>query len=231
MSDSRSHLMMEDVAIKIHQAILDHKLAPGMKLGEENLAQLYGVSRTTIRIALQKLEAQGLVTLYPNRGAWVSLPSRKEIEELFHNRRLIEMGIVAELCRLPADQSLALLRQHTEQEQAAAARGDYQALLPLLGEFHIKLAQAVNNPPLFDWFSKLLNQTSLFVATLGESHPDTCRGNEHGELLDLIEAGKMEQAVDNISRHLLEIEQVICQSADRHRQDDHLRRHFLAPGK
>ena len=62
----------------IHQrvltAIVEHRLPPGTKLGEERLAKVFGVSRTQIRQVLERLSHDSIVTVLPNRGAFVSSP-------------------------------------------------------------------------------------------------------------------------------------------------------------
>ncbi|MFC6668699.1 GntR family transcriptional regulator [Marinobacterium aestuariivivens] len=228
MPKATSGVMMERVASQIHQAIVEHRFAPGMKLGEADLAKLYGVSRTTVRSALQLLAGTGVVTLYPNRGAWVSLPNRQEIEALFNARRLVEMGVVAELCKRASPQLLAPLRAHTAREKQAADEENYAQLIKLLGEFHLKLAQSVDNQALMAWFNNLTERTSLFVATLGGDRPKTCRGNEHDALLDLIEARDLDAALDNISSHLLEIQEATCAQADRMQGDYHPLKSLMA---
>ena len=63
---------------EIHERILDaiheRRLLPGTQLVEEKLASIFGVSRTQIRQAITRLAHDGIVTVYPNRGAFVSQP-------------------------------------------------------------------------------------------------------------------------------------------------------------
>lgn len=99
-----------------------------MKLGEASLAQLFNVSRTSVRAALKQLEADGLVTTEPNKGASVSLPSDEEIRSLFETRRLIEIGIVSELCRRRDTAVTQDLRDHLLLEDQAHRSGDHERL-------------------------------------------------------------------------------------------------------
>ena len=99
MTDKKPETTVDRVYQGVYEAICKRSLRPGMKLGEASLAELFNVSRTSVRAALKQLEADGLVTTEPNKGASVSLPSNEELRSLFETRRLIEIGIVTELCR------------------------------------------------------------------------------------------------------------------------------------
>ena len=67
----------------IFEAILEQRLAPGTKLSEEALGEIFGVSRTIIRRALARLAHGGVVLLRPNRGAVVASPSIEEARQVF----------------------------------------------------------------------------------------------------------------------------------------------------
>ena len=92
MAEKKLETTVDRVYQGVYEAISKRTLRPGMKLGESSLAELFNVSRTSVRAALKQLEADGLVTTEPNKGASVSLPSDEEIRSLFETRRLIEIG-------------------------------------------------------------------------------------------------------------------------------------------
>jgi len=210
----------------IYQAIRARALRPGMKLGEASLAELFNVSRTSVRTALKQLEADGLVSTQPNKGAWVSLPSDSEIRALFEARRLIEMGIVSELCRRGDPLLLQELREHVQQEGEASG-SDYGAFVQLLSEFHLKLAKALNNPVLLRDFRKLIERASLYAATFDDARQEVCRGNEHAQLLDYIEAGNQAAAIELTCSHLISIEQAIVKAAETLKDNYHPLRHLI----
>ena len=89
---------------RVVSAILDHRLPPGTKLGEDKLAGAFGVSRTRIRPVLMRLANEQVVTLVPNRGATVAQPTEQEAREVFEVRRLIEPTLV-ELFIAKADEA------------------------------------------------------------------------------------------------------------------------------
>src|SRR2546430_16415048 len=74
-------------------AILDHRLAPGTRLGERELSELLGASRGAVRAALSRLGHSLLVELRPNRAAIIANPSAAETRDVFEARRAIESAV------------------------------------------------------------------------------------------------------------------------------------------
>lgn len=81
---------------ELKRLILEGRLAPGEKINEAELAQALGISRTPIREALNRLAKEGLVNIFPQRGAFVVEFSAKDVEELFLIREKLE-GLAAYL--------------------------------------------------------------------------------------------------------------------------------------
>ncbi|ERI49918.1 GntR family transcriptional regulator [Pseudomonas sp. EGD-AK9] len=227
MTDKKLETMVDRVYQGVYQAISKRSLRPGMKLGEASLAGLFGVSRTSVRAALKQLEADGLVSSEPNKGCWVSLPSDEEIRSLFETRRLIEIGIVTELCRRRDAAAMRNLREHLLLEEAARREHDHERLIHLLGEFHIKLAMALHNPVLLDWFRKLISRASLYAAALDDERHDACRDDEHLRLIEFIEAGNQNAAIELTCFHLAAIQNAILESADKLKTGYHPLKHLI----
>ena len=104
-SDSRKTSQNDHIYEEMLDAILEQRLAPGTKLSEDTLGEIFGVSRTVIRTVLQRLSHERIVRIQPNRGAFVSEPSPEEAREVLQARRLIEEGIIRATVRKqsPAD--------------------------------------------------------------------------------------------------------------------------------
>ena len=103
-----------DVYSRLRDAIVSLRLAPGMKLPEDELASIYSVSRTAIRSALQALAHDRLVRLEPNRGAFVAHPSKQEAREIFDARMLIEPRVAALAAAAARRADIVRLRRHLE---------------------------------------------------------------------------------------------------------------------
>jgi DNA-binding GntR family transcriptional regulator len=124
------------IAARVVEAILAQKLAPGERLGEQQLAETFGVSRTMVREALMQLQARGFVEVQSRRGWYVVEPSAEEARDAFAARRIIEAGILAESGR-PLSKVIRKLREHIADEKRAIAGADAATRAFLLADFHV----------------------------------------------------------------------------------------------
>lgn len=95
----------------IREAILQGVYKPGERLNQDAIAEALGVSRMPVRASLRQLEAEGLVRIYPHRGATVSVLQRAEIAEIYELRALIECHLLKLAVANLTDESLADLEQ------------------------------------------------------------------------------------------------------------------------
>jgi DNA-binding GntR family transcriptional regulator len=187
-------------------AVMSHRLPPGTRLGEADFCELYQVSRTTVRKALQRLAHDHIIELRPNRGAVVASPSPREARDVFAARRALEREIVPLVARNATPASLRAIRAAIEAEEQARRSGDRAGWIRLGGEFHLLLAELSGNAVLHRFTSELVSRCSLIIALYETPGAPMCGNDEHGDLVALIEAGEIAQAVDLIEHHLLEIE-------------------------
>jgi DNA-binding GntR family transcriptional regulator len=123
------------------RAIVEHRLAPGVKLVEQKLADHFGVSRTLVRQALYQLETQRLIVLEPARGAFVASPSIEEASQVFEVRRMLEAQMTRHFAQQATPEQIQALKDHVAQERAAVASGDAPGRIELLGDFHVRMAE------------------------------------------------------------------------------------------
>ena len=199
----------EDVIYeRILAAIFDHRLTPGTKLGEGRLASIFGVSRARIRMVLPRLAHDGLVTLEPNRGAFVTKPTVTEARDVFEARRLIEPGMVAQLMqRRDLPMLVERLRRHAALEAKARADGDTRAIVRLSGEFHTLLAEMAGNALLAKIMRELASLTCLIISLYDRPTVPACLGEEHARIVDGIAAGDAEGTATLMRHHLEHVEQ------------------------
>jgi DNA-binding GntR family transcriptional regulator len=88
--------LADEIAYRLQASILDGEYPPGTRLNQDELCARFGVSRTPVREALRKLQAQNLVELVPNKGATVRVPTREELNEVYEIRAELE-GFATEL--------------------------------------------------------------------------------------------------------------------------------------
>lgn len=193
---------------RILAAILEHRLAPGTKLGEDRLAGIFGVSRARVRRVLPRLAHEGVVRLEPNRGAFVTQPTVNEARDVFEARRLIEPGIVERLVqRGDLRPILVRLKQHVAAERRARAANDSRSIVRLSGEFHILLAEMAGNALLAKTMRELASLTCLIIALYDKPSVPACLGEEHGELVEALAAGDAPRAMKLMIHHLNHVEE------------------------
>ena len=194
----------------IHQrvltAIVEHRLPPGTKLGEERLAKVFGVSRTQIRQVIERLSHDSIVTVQPNRGAFVSSPTVEEAREVFAARRLIEPDLIRQAIRRAGPAEIRRLRDHVKSESDARAANDKRAVVRLSGEFHQLIADIAGNRFLAKTMRELEALTCLVIILYDAPNMPACPYHEHSDLVDAAEARDEARAASFMVEHLRHVE-------------------------
>jgi DNA-binding GntR family transcriptional regulator len=135
--------LYEQVAERLRSRILSHTLSPGSWIDEQWLCGEYGISRTPLREALKVLATEGLVTMKPRRGAYVTEMSERDVIEVYHLLSLLESDAAGEVARHASDGDLAdLAKLHTELEDAVRDRERFFALNEA---FHLRILAIAGN--------------------------------------------------------------------------------------
>lgn len=201
-------------------AIVEHRLAPGTRLREERLAELFAVSRTQVRPVLQRLEHEALVERQPRRGAMVSAPSREATKQIFAARRLVEPFLVQAVCAHCDRTAMRRLERIVKDESRARDANDRRAMVRLSGDFHRELAALAGNEPLAKLMIGLTVRTCLAILANRASIGSTCREDEHERILAAIAAGDGAAASRLMVQHLQHIERSLDEPAPPLPDDD-----------
>lgn len=187
-------------------AIVERRLMPGTKLVEQQIADIFKVSRTVVRQALNQLSRDRLVQLEPARGAFVRQPSVQEAREVFEVRAMLESAMVRELCARITEAQLAELRDHLAAEVAAVTRSDVSGRTRLLADFHVILAQMLGNATLAELLGDLLSRSQLISLMYQSSHSAEHSQAEHVAIVDALARRDAEAAVALMTDHLGNVE-------------------------
>ncbi|MDY0881479.1 GntR family transcriptional regulator [Dongia soli] len=190
----------EQIAATICEAILGHRLKPGAKLGERDLADIFQVSRIVIRQALIRLAEDGLVTVERNRGAFVAKPSLAEAIEVFETLTMVEQGVIAQLGNRPRMSLLTELRANIERQKAALGQGNEQLAGEFGLEFHDLLVSLTRNRVLIELHAQLKRRARLLESLYrcDFDHCQLCDEHEHlVALFDRRQWAKAQQLLDD----------------------------------
>lgn len=194
------------IVMAVTQAIAHRRLMPGTKLTEQKLCDIFHVSRTIVRQALNKLCADRLVTLEPERGAFVTVPTHLEAEQVFAVRAMLESMMVRDLCKQLTVRQIRRLRSHLVAERRAIKREDITERTRLLGEFHLLLASMHGNQVLHDTLSELMLRCSLIALMYQTPHSAQASHAEHVALVDAFERRDSGAAVRLMKNHLRHVQ-------------------------
>lgn len=195
--------LYEEVAERLRQRIFAHELPPGTWIDEQALAEDYGISRTPLREALKVLASEGLVTLKPRRGCYVTELSGSDIQEIFPIIAMLEGRCAYEATQKATAADVARLEKIQGVLERAAAAADIPAYFEANQQFHQTLWEIAGNRWLLQVIQdlrkvlKLTRYQSLSVdGRLKRSM------EEHRELLSAITAKHPEEAEQVMKKHL-----------------------------
>ena len=184
------------------RAIVEHRLLPGAKLAEQKLADHFGVSRTIVRQALFQLSQNKLIRLEPARGAFVAAPSADEARQVFIVRRMIETEMTRAFMNEVDPVKIAALREHIAREREALNKEDVPGRTELLGDFHVLMAQLMDNTVLAQILQELISRCALITLMYQSRAQAEHSTDEHEGLVNAMERGHADEAVRLMQEHL-----------------------------
>jgi len=212
LEDVPARTLADRLFDQLRQAIVEGEIPAGSKISEPALAARYGVSRGSLREALQRLEAIKLIERRANVGARVVQLSSIELLEIY----LVREGLEAMAARLAAermsDAAIADLRALLEHHGRELARDDWQRYFQQEGDldFHFRIARGSGNRRLIEILcNDLYHLTRLYRCQFGmRSHRTREALHEHELIVEAIAARDGELAEWMMRRHIRASRQV-----------------------
>jgi DNA-binding GntR family transcriptional regulator len=216
----RTEPSTQQIVERIWLSIAERRLRPGVQLKEGQLASIFDVSRARIRQALTALERDGLVTIIPNRGAFVCEPSVDEARDVFFVRRAVERRVVERLCTSISKADLKRLHTHVARERVANQENATTDIIKLSGGFHLLLSEIVGSDFLVGTMRDLISRTSLITAVYRNNNRFNCGPDEHADIVEAIGKGDAEKAIRLMGHHLEHVESELDLSEIRNLSQD-----------
>ncbi len=191
----------------VFDAVMEQRLLPGTRIGEQSLVEHFGVSRTVVRKVLQQLASDDVLCIEVNKGARVALTPPELARDYLHTRSLLE----TELARLAAsritERDTKRLHKIHARELRYRERGERGKMLRMSAELHFAIAAISANIPLCTAARRVISRCELIVAQYERPGIDQgCACVDHGGLIESLASGDAEHAATAMSEHLSGIE-------------------------
>ena len=198
---------------KLRDEILSGKYAANEELREMNIGQELGVSRTPVREALRQLELEGLVSIIPNRGAFVVGVSLKDIKDIYEIRSLLE-GLCAKwAAENITDEQLTELEENIFLTKFHATKGNWEQIFELDNRFHETLYHASGSRELIHvlkYYHEYVQRVRKI--TLADANRVTASMEEHRQIVDALKnhdaAGAQQKATEHIRNTMSNMDKV-----------------------
>lgn len=195
----------DSIAQALSLAIHEHRIAPGTKLGEDDLSEIYGVSRTVVRAALQALSHVKLIDIRRNKGASVASPSTTEAHEVFEARELLEPRTARRAAIRATSTDIAMLERHIHDEHTALKENDPGRALYLSGLFHTEIARIAGQATIAGFIESLIARSSLIIALYWRRESALCEEHAHHALVQALAEHNEQQAEELMRSHLVDL--------------------------
>ena len=200
-----------EIARHIRESIIRGELAAGEKINETRITRELSLSRSPVREALRILEAEGLVTLEPHRGAHVRPLSEADLEEIFDVRLMIEShGLRRDVHRVTAE-AIAPLCRAVEDARAALAVADLGGWHHASLRFHDGLVALAANRLLTRLHEELKTSLRRYQITGSSGEPERFQV-EHDAILESLEQGRIERGADLVAAHVTNLKEALLKA-------------------
>jgi len=192
----------DQVAAVLRQQILAGELRPGTPLREVPLAASLGVSRNTMREGMRILAIEGLLKRYIHRGVSVAQLSRKDVQEIYHLRRMLEIPAIL-AARPPCPEILDKMASLVDEYEAAMRARDWVLAVEIDFRFHTQLVHFHRNKRLESVYQKLAGELRMGMVLVDRTHNDPAGLIPvHRKMYELLATGKLKQCANVLARHL-----------------------------
>lgn len=203
---ARQATMGHRVFQAIKQAIVRGQLAPGHPVSEAELARQLGVSRQPVREAFIKLSEMGLVEIRPQRGTFVQLISRREVENARFIREAIEVAVARRAAEVATSEGAALLARLVDEQEHSGDNSDQSRFLALDDELHRAIAVLADCEHAWRLVEDLkIQMDRVRYLSISNATPIKTIINQHRAIVSAIAANDSDAAEAAIHVHLREI--------------------------
>jgi DNA-binding GntR family transcriptional regulator len=201
----------DQVAAVLRQRVLTGELRPGTALLEIQMASAMGVSRNTMREAIRILCLEGLLKRSIHRGVAVAQLSLRDVQEIYHLRRMLEIPAIL-AAKDATEDKLNELRTCLEQYEHAVEARDWMRAVSFDLQFHSMLIRFHGNRRLENFYQKVLGELRMGMVLVDRGHDDPGRlVPVHRQIYELLSAGRFKDCANLLAQHLEDSEARLSQ--------------------
>jgi len=201
---SATKLMSEEIADILRENIISGNINPGEKVNEYQAAKLLNISRPPIREAFRLLAAEGLITLVPRKGAFVSKLSIQEVKEVYEMKSMMESFAVRLAIPTVDEKELSELDSINNSMEEKIKQNNFKAILKLNIEFHRKMIKMSKNKKLIRFYESIVLSIRRYQR-VGLSAPTSWEISlqEHKNIVGAIRSENIELAEKLCREHIM----------------------------
>lgn len=205
--------LSDQAADILRRAILSGQLKPGEVLNETDLAEQLGTSRGPIREALRVLNTEGLTETEPYHGTRVQSLTRRDIEEVYSMRVLMETFAVRHILDNPDTAQLERLREHYDHMVSAAGANDFQKVTEVDRAFHDTLIQLSDHKLMASLWQTVAMRVQQIMAINNRRFSDLHEiAHNHLRIIEALETGDADIACELLRDHIVTTADVLVES-------------------
>ena len=183
--------------------IINEELGPGERLLDDKLASSFGVSRTPVREALTRLTSEGLVEITPRSGVYVKKLTKKDVEEIYKIRKVLEGLAAREATSIIDGKKLEQLNLLLKKAERSLNSDDYQPCIDFDVALHNSILENCQNSRLYSIITNLNTLIHVFRVRVARNKEKAKQAlNEHENILKAIKARNPEKAEKMIIEHI-----------------------------
>ncbi len=190
--------------LSLKENILSLDLKPGEVLLEDSLSDMLGISRTPIREALKKLSYEGLVSYLNGRGTYVTELNTEYFLNIYDIRLSLEKLSIRLACKNQTAEDITQLRKLIQKQNEIINKDvlDDRYYLEIDTKIHMTIARISRNDVLIKYLNQIYESYKRYLFFTNFENRALTVTDEHSKIIDFIETGKVDEAVQSMETHL-----------------------------
>ncbi len=211
-------MLSDQVATFLVRELIFGRLHPGQRINETDLARQLGISRNPIREAIRRLEERGLLVAVSRKGTFVRTFLRRDIDEIFSFRVVVERFAVEQALPQMTDADIDRIAGFVDAMVAAAQAGDEMAFVENDLAFHLEICRLSNNRQTLHAFTNIQAEVQMLIMLAEREFVSLMAAAiDHWPVVEALRARDVDKAMDTIAHHIRDSWRHLHESYERER--------------